>query len=247
MYQLWTKHGARLECVRSSAGLFNWLFLPGGPGLGSECLHSLTSILKVPGTIWHLDLPGDGSNSAGEICNWAEALVEATGALDNVILVGHSRGGMFALALPELQQNLVGLVLLDSAPNMQWKSDFAPEEGVYTDNASLREFVLAGAPYMFTKEGLAKGRKMLEGLPYNLRAIQWTQDHFDPTYEAKWIPHMPALILSGAEDQATPLKYFAENRAFHRNNIVMKEIPHAGHFPWIENPQGIIDAFSAFL
>jgi pimeloyl-ACP methyl ester carboxylesterase len=103
---------SRLKRVRSSGKKkLNWIFLPGGPGLGSETIAPLTSILKLPGTIWHLDLPGDGSNLRGSFKNWKPALLEAVQALDNVILVGHSTGGMLALATPELQYLLKGLIL----------------------------------------------------------------------------------------------------------------------------------------
>jgi pimeloyl-ACP methyl ester carboxylesterase len=96
---------------------------------------------------------------------WPQAILEAVIALDNVILVAHSRGGMFALSLPELEQHLKGLVLLDSAPDNGWQQLFAshiehhplPElekaEHIYKQspsNESLKEFVIAGAPYMFT-------------------------------------------------------------------------------------------------
>ncbi|HEY5260284.1 MAG TPA: alpha/beta hydrolase, partial [Rhabdochlamydiaceae bacterium] len=93
---LWTKLGSRLNRIRSSGKKkLNWIFLPGGPGLGSEAIAPLTSILKLPGKTWLLDLPGDGSNLRGSFKNWKPALLEAVQALDNVILVGHSRGGMF--------------------------------------------------------------------------------------------------------------------------------------------------------
>ncbi|MFC9229161.1 hypothetical protein ACFTZI_09405 [Streptomyces decoyicus] len=35
----WTASGVRLRQVTSGGGRGNWLFVPGGPGLGSESLH----------------------------------------------------------------------------------------------------------------------------------------------------------------------------------------------------------------
>ena len=61
---LWTKLKARLKFVSANGeASYNWIFLPGGPGLGSEYLTTLTKPLHLPGTIWLLDLPGDGSNT----------------------------------------------------------------------------------------------------------------------------------------------------------------------------------------
>ncbi len=234
-------------------------------------MHPLTQILKLPGTLWHLDLPGDGSNTPSNhphlspltsIAQWADGLLEAVAAFDHVVLVGHSRGGMFALALPELEEKLAGLVLMDAAPDMAWQSDFAiriKDKPLPSGNAqalayekhpndtTLKRFVMEGATYMFTPCALDKGRKTLENLPYNNAAIQWTLNHFDPTYKAKWVPqHIPTLILAGSEDLATPLKYFAEKKEYLRTNITLKEIENAGHFPWIENPKDITSAFEEY-
>jgi pimeloyl-ACP methyl ester carboxylesterase len=223
---LWTKLGSRLQQIRSSGKKnLNWIFLPGGPGLGSESIAPLTSILKLPGKMWHLDLPGDGSNLRGSFKNWKPALIEAVQALENVILVGHSRGGMFALATAKLQHLLKGLVLLDAAPEKTWKEKFGhriqsfplpkktlslmkKHEQAYDkkpSNTTLKNFVLLGTPYMFLKAHLEKGTRCLKKLPYNYEAIQWTELHFDPTYKARWIPKIPTLILSGENDLATPL------------------------------------------
>jgi pimeloyl-ACP methyl ester carboxylesterase len=210
-------------------------------------------------------LPGDGSNLQGSIKNWKQALLEAVQSLENVILVGHSRGGMFALATPELQHLLKGLVLLDAAPDRTWKAHFAGRiqtypipkktlaemkryEAAYSkkpSNSSLKNFVLSGAPYMFAKEHLKQGILTLKNLPYNYKAIQWAETHFDKTYQAQWVPKLPTLILSGENDLATPLHLF-QNKKFQRSNIFMKEIKHAGHFPWIENPAAVVAAFNAF-
>lgn len=86
---LWTKSRARLQLVRSSEGRnLQWLFLPGGPGLGSESLFPLLNILELPGSTWRLDLPGDGSNTTlnnkESFSHWSSALTEATKALENV-------------------------------------------------------------------------------------------------------------------------------------------------------------------
>ncbi len=264
---LWTKLGSRLKRIRSSGKKnLNWIFIPGGPGLGSEAIAPLTSILKLPGTIWHLDLPGDGSNPRGSFKNWKPALLEAVQTLENVILVGHSRGGMFALATPELQHLLKGLVLLDAAPDRTWKDRLDQiihgvplpkktlgnmrkyEQAYYKNpsNRTLKKFVLSGTHNMFLKAHLKKGTRTLKNLPYNYKAFQWAEAHFDPTYKARWIPKIPTLILSGENDLATPLELF-QKKEFMRKNIIMKEIKKAGHFPWIENASDVIAAFNSFL
>jgi pimeloyl-ACP methyl ester carboxylesterase len=110
---IWTKSNARLNRLRrDNHTKYNWLFLPGGPGLGSESLHNLTEMLSLPGTIWYLDLPGDGSNitedDENSFSNWSNALIEATNELDNVILVAHSSGGILLLQHQNLKTILWG-------------------------------------------------------------------------------------------------------------------------------------------
>src|SRR3990167_6744537 len=119
---LWTLDGGRLQyqsTYKNSA--INWLFLPGGPGLGSEALTDLTQLLKdkIPGVIWHCDLPNDGSNILDDkpISNWRSSIIQAITALENVVLVAHSTPGMYVQTMPELEKLLHGIVLIGSAPD----------------------------------------------------------------------------------------------------------------------------------
>lgn len=148
---------------------------------------------------------------------------------------------------------------MDSAPDKTWMQEFASHFGASPSSAereyqrapsneTLKKFVLAGAPFMFNKPHLEKGCKNLKDLPYNHQAIQWTQEHFDPTYAAKWFPkNIPALIMAGSKDLPTPLKLFSQRDEFIRKNILMREIQNAGHFPWIEHPKAVVAAFADYL
>ncbi|VVC77225.1 2-succinyl-6-hydroxy-2, 4-cyclohexadiene-1-carboxylate synthase [Aquicella siphonis] len=262
---LWTSSGARLRCIRSACdGNVNWIFLPGGPGLGSESLRGLTQILKMPGMIWHLDLPGDGSNTKTDsgFSHWSRALVEAVKALPNVILAAHSTGGMYALSTPALSRLLTGLVLMDTAPDASWQNRFMqfavnhPIDGITElqkkyikkpSNALLKQITVASAPYSFTKRGLRKGVALFKSLPFNYKACEWSAKHFDSTYRAKWVPdNMPVLIFAGAKDRIIPLDFFIASKKFQRKNIVFLRIKDAGHYPWIENPGQVAEAFNQY-
>ncbi|MEV6682276.1 alpha/beta hydrolase [Streptomyces erythrochromogenes] len=106
---------------------WTWLFVPGGPGLGSESVLGLVRAAGVPGTAWLVDLPGEGSNRGlpqvpdSPYEGWPDVLTEAAESLDDVIMVGHSTGGMFLLSLPELEAHLAGLCLVSSAPHAGWR------------------------------------------------------------------------------------------------------------------------------
>jgi pimeloyl-ACP methyl ester carboxylesterase len=261
---LWTKLGARLKWIKAQKGKpYHWLFLPGGPGLGAESLANLTQCLTLPGTLWHLDLPGDGSNTtennSASFSRWSEALVEAVSVFSHVILVAHSTGGMYVLATPALEKKLSGLVLLDSAPNASWQKTFMAyvnrhpiakaktRQEIYTkspNNETLKKVIIASASYVFTSQGLKAGIQLFKKLPINFETCEWSAQYFDADYKAKWIPkNIPTLILGGEHDHITPLILFTQIKRFHRKNIVIKKISDAGHYPWIENPREVKKAF----
>ncbi|MGI5450055.1 alpha/beta fold hydrolase [Streptomyces sp. CA-243310] len=264
--QWWTPSGVRLRRASHRPGRWNWLFVPGGPGLGSESLLGLVRAAEVPGTAWLLDLPGDGSNRGlpavprDPYARWPDVLVEAAEALSDVVVVGHSTGGMFLLSVPALAPHLAGLALVDSAPHAGWRDSFAayadthpcPEAAAaataharHPTDASLRALTLAAAPWNFTPDSLAEGRSLLAGLPYNHAATAWADQHFDDAYEARWAPRgLPTLIVSGAEDRVVDQHLWREEPAFNGPETHHRVIEGAGHFPWIENPDAIRSAFA---
>ncbi|CDZ76062.1 acetoin dehydrogenase E2 subunit dihydrolipoyllysine-residue acetyltransferase [Legionella massiliensis] len=242
----------------------NWLFLAGGPGLGSESLANLVELLTLPGNLWYLDLPGDGSNNSDQwdFSNWQQGLIEATQQVDNVILVAHSSGGMFALATAGLEANLTGLVLMDSAPHTGWQQYFieyvekhplpgiAPLQQRYQESPSndlLKELTIACLPYFSKAESREKMEAMLKTLSFNHKSHLWSESNFDQTYEAKWVPQaIPTLIFAGEQDNLTPLKLFSESVDFQRDNILIREIAAASHYPWFDNPEQIKQVFAEF-
>lgn len=262
----YTPSRIRMRCVSRSAGKYNWLLLPGGPGLGSESLQMLAEQLTVNGTVWLIDLPGDGSNTdmidhtAAYEC-WPDVLIEAADALPNPVFIGHSTGGMYLLSVSELATRLAGLVLISSAPSARWQADFAsmceqhplPESETAAQAfsrepnvATLRALVMASAPWNFSTHTLAMGRAMLASLPFNLAAMSWSADHFDETYEARWWPAtIPVLIISGGDDRVVAQQQWQDPR-YQGDNVRQVTIPNAGHFPWYEAPDEVMEAIIQF-
>lgn len=266
MQFLWTKHYARLRLTKSTPGRYNWLFLAGGPGLGSESLEPLVTKLTLPGNMWYLDLPGDGSNINQGIdfnfSNWSKGLIEAIGALSNVVLVGHSTGGMFIQACANLKGMLAGLILMDSAPDASWQNHFTkivqkhPIESLialqdtYTNSPSndlLKEMTLLSKPYLFTQEGLKQDTSFLNKLPYNFESCNWAAANFDSNYRATWLPdNIPTLIFAGEKDLITPIELFISKNEYHRASIKITTVPNAGHFTWIEQPTEVSALFNSY-
>ncbi|MER8186857.1 alpha/beta hydrolase [Kitasatospora sp. NPDC094015] len=264
----WTRSGVRLRRIAATEGRWNWLFVPGGPGLGSESVQGLARAAGVPGTVWLVDLPGDGSNRAvpqaggSPYDRWPQVLAETVDALDDVVMVGHSTGGMFALATPALEGRLAGLALVSSAPHAGWRETFIrwalahPLPGLdeagaaYADDPNdrtLRALTLAAAAWNFTPAGLAAGRTLLDGLPFCNDAVAWADAHFDDTYRARWTPAAggpPTLIVSGAEDHVVDQGLWRQDASFDRPHVLHRTIEGAGHFPWLENPAALRGAFA---
>lgn len=183
-----TPSGVRLRRRSRDLGDLNWLLLPGGPGIGSESLHELADTLNVPGSIWMVDLPGDGSNvnppgaPPDPFSCWPMVLVEAAQALPNAIYVGHSTGGMYLLSTPKVEQRIVGLALVSAAPDARWRGRFIQmtrrhplpavdaATAIYKykrTSAAMRDIAIASAEWSFTTQSLDVGRKLLGRMPYN--------------------------------------------------------------------------------
>ncbi|WP_345779024.1 alpha/beta fold hydrolase [Lysobacter sp. S4-A87] len=80
-------------------------------------------------------------------------------------------------------------------------------------------------------------------MPYNSAAVEWSDAHFDQTYEALWWPTgIPVLRLWGANDRIVSQRAWSA-AGFNWPNVMVREIPGAGHFPWIEDPAAVREAF----
>ncbi|MEO8777745.1 MAG: alpha/beta fold hydrolase [Rhodanobacter sp.] len=262
----YTTSGVRMRLHSSSTGKLNWLLLPGGPGLGSESLQELANALDVPGSIWLVDLPGDGSNAArvdrDPFALWPQVLVEAAQAVADPIFVGHSTGGMYLLATPQLRGLIRGLVLLDTAADCSWHAQFVEmtrhhplpafdrAAALYEQDpstANLMRLAVASADWNFTSKALDAGRALLAGLPYNGAAVAWSDMNFDHTYKAAWWPvDIPVLRLWGECDHIVSQQSWAADD-YATTNVMTRAIADAGHFPWIDQPAAVTSAFNEYV
>ncbi|MEJ8858918.1 alpha/beta hydrolase [Variovorax robiniae] len=260
----YTPSGVRMRLHSAREGALNWVLLPGGPGIGSESLHELADVLDVPGTIWLVDLPGDGSNTSHQpdpFALWPQVLIEAAEAVPDAVFVGHSTGGMYLLSTPRLRDCVRGLALLDTAPDCTWHAEyvemtrndplpaFERAAAAYERDGSfenLTTLCVTSAEWNFTPAGLEAGRALLARMPYNSAAVQWSDANFDHSYKAAWWPtDIPVLRLWGDNDRIVSQRGWSD-LAYNTPNLMAREIPDAGHFPWIENPSAVARAFREF-
>lgn len=264
---LWTPSGVRLTRRTHRSDAVGWLFLPGGPGIGSESLHELVDSADLPGTTWMVDLPGDGSNTdapgapADPYTRWPQVLLEAVDAVPNPIYVSHSTGGMYLLSTAELENRLSGLVLISTAPDCSWLPAFiamteqhplpavrAATEVYDTEptDEHLAAIAVASAAWNFGPGSVRTGRELLGRMPYNGRAVAWSDENFDHSYRATWWPAtLPTLIISGSDDRIVT-QHLWDAQRFRADNVARAIIDRGGHFPWIENPGAVKHALHEF-
>lgn len=256
---LWTAEGARLTYIRSVRGLANyhWIFLPGGPGIGAEYFTPLTERLTLPGTLWHLDLPGNGSNPLPtadyQYKQWGQDLVTTIAMFDNPVLVGHSYGGYLALSTPELQKHLAGLVLMNAAPGSREEAaqriakqhqlpdlqDILKNYLQHPSAETFRQTTLDMAPYFFSKEYQREGRELYQHTALSYAPFAWACQHYFPSYQAQWVPEIPTLIINGEYDFMTPPELFKQDARFCKDNIKIVDIKGASHHPWVEQREAV--------
>jgi pimeloyl-ACP methyl ester carboxylesterase len=233
-------HSYRLRQLQDKPGPV-WLFLPGGPGLGSEYLDSLVQVLELPGSLYLVDFPGDGSNQTPfhpEM--WKKGLIELVQSFQHVHLLAHSFASMFVMTCPQLESHLESLVLMSASAKKLTHHSSGP--------INLKEYFLSRLHLYVLPETLEYATKLFENLPFKDEAFLWVRDHFHPSFHPSWVPQkVPTLIITGEHDRITPLSSFDGTPYLHRPNIVVKSILGASHFPWLEKPQEVSQALRMMI
>jgi pimeloyl-ACP methyl ester carboxylesterase len=238
--------------------------LPGGPGMGSESLIELIHALEIDAPLYRVDLPDDGKNIIGQsisLQRWQQSILEISNYFGQVIWTGHSFGGMLLQTIPELESMCQALVLMNTAPDNFWYSTFSDRASkLALPNISVlkktfmdtpndehyKAYMLNSLSYYFIHQGLFAGLKLFQRLPFNHLPYLWALKAFHPVYRAKWTPQIPCLILTSSEDHMTPKDLFKAPK-YHTDNFMHVNIPKAGHFPWIEQPELVAKGVSSFI
>ena len=198
--------------------------------------------LDLPG---HGPLGGRGKPSIAAYAEWLDGLLVALGE-EPPVLVGHSMGGAIAQTLALARPGrLAGLILVSTGARLRVLARLVdllrvrPREG----QRLIQELSFApGTP----REPVEMVERVLrEAAPLVTLGDYVACDRFDVRDRLAGI-RTPTLVVTGTEDQLTPLKYgrfLAETIPGARR----VEIPDAGHFPQLEQPVRVNAAIRGFL
>lgn len=260
----YTQFGYKIQTVSQGPGC-NWLFLPGGPGLGTEYLAEFSKQLILPGTVSLVDFPFDGTNQHGSlnINVWQKGLFDLIQTIPNPILVTHSFAGMFALSLLEPHENIAGLVLMNSTTSdsffqhvsaMQHQHDLpdlAPAAAAFhlsPCKANFQRLWQDYKYYCFTKEEILLGKKMMKVFAYNDKSYYFSVQNFYSKFQYQQKQYsFPILTIASENDYVCPPRVFIEDKNYQAENILNKIIPGAGHFPWLKHFDEVQNCLNEFI
>jgi pimeloyl-ACP methyl ester carboxylesterase len=173
--------------------------------------------LLAPDLPGHGPLGGRGRPSIAAYAEWLDGFLDAV-AGEPAVVVGHSMGGAVAQTLALLRpERLAGLVLIATGARLRVVARLVE---------LLRHAPREGPPLVTLGDYLAC-------------------DRFDVRERLAAI-RTPTLVVAGAEDRLTPLRY-ARFLAETIPGARLVEIEAAGHFPQLEQPGPVNAAIRAFL
>jgi len=203
--------------------------------------------------IYALDLPGHGkSEGVGRqsIDEYADDVIAFMKELKlrAAVIVGHSMGSAVALTLAlKYPKQVLGLGLLGSGSKLRVSPILLETAGNQNTFESAVNMVSENCFSSETPQNLIELSKkaMREIRPPVLLGDFLACNEFDVTNELENIK-VPTLIICGAEDKMTPLK-FSESLRDGITNSQFHVLEHAGHMLMLEQPNAVADLLKEFI
>jgi len=199
-------------------------------------------IIELPG---HGESRGEGEDEIGRYAEHVHAFLKTMG-LPQVFLIGHSMGGAIVQTLALIHPEVIkGTVLVGTGVKLKVlpmildgiKKNF--RETVQTIN---RFAYSQKTPSDLMERGISD---MMRCRPEVLYGDFLACDRFDLMNEVEKIS-LPTLVLCGAEDELTPVKY---SQLLHQRitGSKLEILPHAGHMVMIESPEDFNERVGEFI
>lgn len=224
-------------------------------GAGGTHLYWPPEIRRLAGyCVYTIDLPGhgksadcDGQQSIGEyarhLVQWLESI-----QLSRVVVVGHSMGSAIALALAiHHPEYVLGLGLISAGARLRVHPDILSYVADQTTFEKAADLLVSYSFNSTTSPHLVKlaSKRMLETRQSVLHGDLQACNRFDVMDRLRAV-HQPTLVVCGADDQMTPLRYaqFLSNAI---PNARLSVIPKSGHMVMLEQPRLVADCLLVFL
>jgi pimeloyl-ACP methyl ester carboxylesterase len=224
-------------------------------GAGGTHLYWPPEIRRLAGyCVYASDLPGhgksaicDGQQSIGEYARYLVRWLESV-QLSRAVVVGHSMGSAIALELAiHHSEYVVGLGLISGGARLRVHPDLL---NFIADLTTFDKAIELLVSYSFSSNApprLVKlaSKRMLETRQSVLYGDLQACNRFD-VMDRLGAVHQPTLVVCGADDQLTPLRY-AQFLSSAIPNAWLSVIPHTGHMLMLEQPRLVADRLLAFL
>lgn len=223
-------------------------------GAGGSQLSWPPEIRRLLGyNVYALDLPGHGKSDtfgeqtisayAGHVLSWMEAVNHY-----RAVIIGHSMGGAIALHIAATRPaRVAGLVLVGLGSPLEIPSDLIENlsNSATVSTAMNRIKALSFTPSTSPRLIELVCRRLSQLRTSVLRGDFLACARFDLESVLANI-NQPTLILAGAQDQMTPLRY-TQLLSKRIKGAEFHVIPEAGHLLMLEKPQEIIKPLRSFL
>jgi pimeloyl-ACP methyl ester carboxylesterase len=223
-------------------------------GAGGTHLYWPPEVRRLAGyRIYAPDLPGHGKSGGRgmqSISAYTQVLIGWMDVMDlhSVVLVGHSMGSAIALSLAlEYPGRALGLGLVGAGARLRVSTDLLEQA---SNPAAFSGAVAMVINRSFSPHAPARlvelaSQRMVEVRPSVLYGDFLACDEFDVRERLTEL-HQPTLVLCGADDRMTPVR-FAQYLANSIHNAVLKIVPDAGHMVMLERPLVVATAISEFV
>jgi len=251
----------------------------GGPGMDHNYLRPGLDVLASSRALVYYDQRGTGRSDAtldsasinlDAFVNDIDELRQALG-YDRVVVLGHSFGGLIAVAYAmDHPENVRALVLMNTVePGSQWATATARRAAqmrTLADSAELAELValpgykerdpaIMSRMYQAAFRGTLRDRDKISEI--NLAMSRRTAQNGSDVARLlgtsmsglDWWDRLPALqvptlVVHGRFEPAPTAMAAALADAFPQGRLAVLE---TGHFPYVEDPAGLVAAVAGFL
>ncbi|MDQ0338897.1 pimeloyl-ACP methyl ester carboxylesterase [Caldalkalibacillus uzonensis] len=219
-----------------------FLFIHGAGGTSSKWRKQKERLELVSAR--YIDLPGHGNNKAAipvtieSYAEWINQTLE-----DDVIVVGHSMGGLIGLELAARSQRVKGLILVASHYRLPVHPKILQQlsEGILPDSFFYASYAGDVDPMLIEEEKKERNMVPVNVVKADLKAC----DQYQRGKSVVQSVEIPILAIYGEEDKLLP-KDAMEKLIALNDSIKAIVLEGAGHYVMLENADTFTDEILRF-